>query len=303
MCCTSDFGSKCCKPGSSCSPGCRNSLKGACGCVAEPSWASVGFDLSQAVHVLGMNAASQCPSSAIRGWDCVACSKNYSLTELNVTEEGGHLAFTAWDEDTHRIQVVMRGSLSIQDWLSDVNFPLTPAYSELGCSGCGVHRGLLEAFQKLQPGVEASVEALLRSHPNATISITGHSLGAALAAHTAIAMKLVRGWDVAHTIYTFGQPRMGDKPWAAWFMSKFPGWLRSVHWNDPVPHVPLASMLNYRHVGREMWWTEDSKAAMIGNDSGEDPNCSASIVAALVPTDHWYYLGYRVCGCVPFQKS
>merc|ERR1719199_2025681 len=34
-CCTSDFGSACCAPGSSCSPGCRNSLKGGCGCVSS----------------------------------------------------------------------------------------------------------------------------------------------------------------------------------------------------------------------------------------------------------------------------
>lgn len=96
---------------------------------------------------------------------------------------------------------------------------------------------------------------------------------------------------------------MGDTPFAKWFTAHFPGWLRSVHWNDPVPHIPPTGMLDYRHMARELWWTSDSKAMMIGDGSGEDANCSASVAVALVPTDHWYYLGYRVCGCVPFKKT
>ena len=93
---------------------------------------------------------------------------------------------------------------------------------------------------------------------------------------------------------------MGDAAFAGWFHKKFPGWLRSVHWNDPVPHLPAAKM-GFRHYGRELWWDERSDQTMVCDDSGEDPNCSASIAAALVFTDHWHYLGHKIVQCSPFN--
>lgn len=232
----------------------------------------------------------------------------YNLKNINVTENGGHMAFTAWDGfsgSTGKIRVVLRGSLSVRDWISDADFIKVDAYAELGCERCGVERGMHGSYEDLRPGVEASVEALLKQHPNAPISLTGHSLGGAMAAHAAITFRLVKGWNVEPIVYTFGQPRVGDRNFSKWFAEHFPGWLRSVHWNDPVPHLPPESLLGYRHPPREVWWTSDSgrEAIVCDNTTGEDPNCSDSVVVPTVFTDHWYYLGYRVCGCVPFRKS
>jgi hypothetical protein len=264
--------------------------------------------MSEAVHVLGLNAATQCDPRHVANWSCMACNRSrYNLKDLNVTESRGHMAFTAWDEfsgEPGQIRVVLRGSLSVQDWISDADFVKVPAYGELGCDGCGVERGFYESWVDLRPGVEASVEALLSKHPNATISLTGHSLGGAMAAHAAVALRLVKGWNVASTVYTFGQPRVGDGNFSMWFAGHFPGWLRNVHWNDPVPHLPPINLFGfgYAHPPREIWWTSDSGKASIvcEKDTGEDPNCSDSIVVPTVFTDHWFYLGYRVCGCVPF---
>ena len=93
-------------------------------------------------------------------------------------------------------------------------------------------------------------------------------------------------------------------------MSHFPAWLRSVHWNDPVPHL-APSKMGFHHVGRELWWDEKSGAnsgagagaapsVVVCDGGGEDTNCSASIVAALVVSDHFYYLGHKVVQCAPF---
>ena len=310
VCCTSSFGSACCPAGNACSPGCRNSLAGGCACLPSPSLRSVGFNRTEAVRVLGLNAATQCNPRRVANWTCVSCNASMygdHLHDINVTESKGHMAFTAWDDNeegaggTGKIRVALRGSLSVQDWISDADFLKVGAYADLGCEGCGVERGFLDAYRDLQPGVEASVAALLAKHPHAPITLTGHSLGAAMATHAAIAFKLVRNWTIEPVTYTFGQPRAGDGNFAAWFSRHFPGWLRSVHWNDPVPHLPPAGMLGYHHVSRELWWTSDSgEAAIVCDASGEDKNCSDSIVVPTVFTDHWYYLGYPVCNCVPF---
>ena len=124
----------------------------------------------------------------------------------------------------------------------------------------------------------------------------------AWSAHAAIAFKFVKKWNIESPVYTFGQPRVGDSNFSSWFSGHFPRWLRSVHWQDPVVHLPPDGLLGYRHMPRELWWSKNGGGeAIVCDGSGEDSNCSDSIVAPLTFTDHWYYLGYRVCGCVPFS--
>ena len=121
--------------------------------------------MREAVHVLGLNAATQCDPKKVGNWSCTACNSSmYDLQDINVTENGGHMAFTAFDRSLPgpgKIRVVLRGSLSVRDWISDANFFIDKAYSELGCEGCGVERGFHDSYQDLRPGIEASVEALL----------------------------------------------------------------------------------------------------------------------------------------------
>ena len=294
VCCNSDFGAVCCSTGSTCSAGCRDTLFGGCECKNEPTAASVGYNVSAALHVLAFNAASQCDAAAIVSWNCTACPASARLASINVTAAGGHLAYVGYDKRTGRVAVVLRGSLSIEDWLDNLDFGKVGAYEKLGCSGCYVHHGFLLAFQALQPGVEASIDALHARYPHAPISITGHSLGGAMAVHAAIALT-ERNLTLDPTIYTFGQyaaaallfdrthpaipaadnntarisanlnvrPRVGDDKFVAWFTSRFASgpkrWFRAVHWNDPVPHVPPHS-LGFHHVGREMWCAERARA-------------------------------------------
>ena len=123
--------------------------------------------MSEAVHVLGLNAATQCDPRHVANWSCIACNRSrYNLKDLNVTESRGHMAFTAWDEfsgEPGQIRVVLRGSLSVQDWISDADFVKVPAYGELGCDGCGVERGFYESWVDLRPGVRPRLRPCCRN--------------------------------------------------------------------------------------------------------------------------------------------
>lgn len=55
----------------------------------------------------------------------------------------------------------------------------------------------------MQPSLHTAFEASLAKHPDAKVWVTGHSLGAALAALLAADLKSV-GHDIA-TVYTMGQ--------------------------------------------------------------------------------------------------
>ena len=279
-----------------------DSLEGSCGCLPQPPLESVGFNRTEALRVLGFCAAAQCSTASIQTWNCTACPQSTPLSDVRVIENNSHLAFVAYDPDPDAIVVVLRGSLSIRDWLNNLNYFKTIAYGNLGCSKCHVHRGFLEAFQALEGGILSSLKTLQSKHPHSAVIVTGHSLGAAMAAHTAIALKLIHNISNIRTpIYTFGQPRVGDAAFASWFHGHFPHWLRSVHWNDPVPHLAPESF-GFKHVGREIWWSEDSSAAIVGDGSGEYEYGSHSIVAALVFTDHWYYLGEKCVQCSPLKN-
>ena len=70
-------------------------------------------------------------------------------------------------------------------------------------------------------------------------SVTGHSLGAAIATHT-VAYLITSNHNVV-SFYNFGSPRVGDKAFSSWFNKIYgpsrPKY-RVTHGRDPVPHLP-----------------------------------------------------------------
>ena len=87
------------------------------------------------------------------------------------------------------------------------------------------------------------VETLLHDNPKAQVFITGHSLGGALAA--LYSTMLFYNGEVAITrklasVYTFGQPRVGDQTFANYGNLHLDNrYFRVVYCNDIVPRVPF----------------------------------------------------------------
>lgn len=172
---------------------------------------------------------------------------------MHVVQSQGHQALVGVGS-SGRIVVAFRGSLSLQDWIEDlknvalVDFPV--------CAGCQVGDGWLDTVQSLRDGVTAAIFNISSHFPNAPIIITGHSLGAAVAplflaellnTHPDIFARVV--WP----LYTFGQPRVGNRAFAQYANSRFSGWYRVVHNNDPVPHLPPHEF-GFEHMAREIWY-------------------------------------------------
>lgn len=68
-----------------------------------------------------------------------------------------------------------------------------------------------------------------------------------------------------------------------------------MHESDAVPHVPPMSF-GYHHVSMEEWLHNDDIVDC--DDSGEDPNCSNSILIPRVG-DHLKYMGYNLWNGFP----
>lgn len=75
------------------------------------------------------------------------------------------------------------------------------------CEGCWAHLGFLLAYSEIIHRVNNSLAAATRLFPSYGITVTGHSLGAAVA--TLVAMRLREvGYQV--DLYTYGSPRVGN---------------------------------------------------------------------------------------------
>ena len=116
-----------------------------------------------------------------------------------------------------------------------------------------VHDGFYAALRQVWGVTLANGEVLPRrlvNRGNKTIWITGHSLGGALAELCAAQAMFVSRIPV-QGVYTFGQPRVGNKDFASAVNEKLgSGIYRFVNDRDIVPRVPLFSM-GFCHYGSQ----------------------------------------------------
>lgn len=127
-----------------------------------------------------------------------------------------------------------RSSNSVLSHLLLMEHPLT--------AFCLVHHGFQLALNRVWDQIAGLVTEYRREKPTAEISLTGHSLGGALAL-----LAYSRFADPNISAYTFGCPRVGSTAFARRVgRNAGMGHYRVVNFNDAVTHIPLDSAL-YRH--------------------------------------------------------
>ena len=99
----------------------------------------------------------------------------------------GTFGFVAYDNSSDIVSVAFRGSFDTVYWIDDMDYAMT-AYS-YGPEGAKVHEGFLRAYNSVADQVIDALKAYLAEHPTATIAVTGHSLGAAMATLAALDIK------------------------------------------------------------------------------------------------------------------
>ena len=135
------------------------------------------------------------------------------------------------------IAVVFQGTRDLKQWLADFEVLLVKVSTLAG----RVHYG----FWRDVDSIWARLLAYLRSLPAKPIVLAGHSKGGAEAIPTAKLLKL-QGLPV-HSVYTFGQPRVGDAQFAAAYSALLGDrTFRVVNQNDIVPRLP-GWLMGFRH--------------------------------------------------------
>ena len=185
------------------------------------------------------------------------CSKlAYSHREKvakNLAEEGLGLieffdeqntqAFICADDD--KMIIAVRGTDGLADAMTDINVDLVDGV------GGQVHEGFNTSAARLWKTVWQHV----RNRKGRSLFITGHSLGAGIAA--ILTARLVQQKDEpVNGLYVYGMPRTGDKEFAKNFNDTFGEYtFRFVNNNDVVTRTPFRAM-GYRHVGTFVYFDE-----------------------------------------------
>ncbi len=131
-----------------------------------------------------------------------------------------------------------------------------------------VHYGFSGYLETLSAGIDAAAAALDNKGPTATLCVTGHSLGGAIAVLAAAALFKCRQDDTSASdgktesttpasivdalcVVTFGQPAVGDEEFARHYEACGLGvrTFRCVIPRDIVPKLPHCLLPQYCHVG------------------------------------------------------
>lgn len=165
---------------------------------------------------------------------------NYKYFDVRDTQ-----AFLAANNEI--IVISFRGTTTINDWRTDLKIKKVPFITGL------IHSGFKEALDNVWDDLKQSI---LNIRDKAqSIWITGHSLGGALA--TLAADRLTSDSIEVRGVYTFGQPRVGDKIFANNYDNKMKDYtFRFVHDEDIVPKIP-SSFQGYKHIGKECYFDRD----------------------------------------------
>ena len=169
------------------------------------------YDISKSKRYVQFCGIAYCTDplfgvNTVDNWSCKTCKNfpNVTAKSFYGTKATDAKGFVAYDGNANEIIVSFSGTdpASIRNWIDDIDF-LKTDYPYCADSGCRVHEGFYRTYTSVDESVKSILNGFVSSHPSASISVTGHSLGAAMAAF-GIAELTYEGHRL-NTPYTFGK--------------------------------------------------------------------------------------------------
>ena len=212
-----------------------------------------GFDLDTAIELMFLS---------IEAYQMLADSENdmtftlpdpYNLIVQILTPEGFTsetlseeipIAFIATKDDN--IYVVFRGTKTLEEWITDADFPMVD-YIDPG--GGKTEKGFTDLYSDIREQIISNVMMLNDQGTFNNLYITGHSLGAALAGVSTPDLLMNTGFENP-VVYSFASPRVGDEDYKTYFDAFGLDSWRVFNTNDLVPMLPpdIPILLPYKHV-------------------------------------------------------
>jgi len=168
---------------------------------------------------------------------------------LGQTVTYGFLALSPAGE----LVAAIRGTATILEWLHDAAFLFVP--NPIHAGGGFTEDGFTAIYRSLRAGADpnsasaiAAITALVGGGNVKTLTVTGHSLGGALASLLALDVALNSGTKQL-SVYTYASPKVGELLFQHTYNSVAPDTYRVYNRPDLVPTVPF---FPYVHVGNDI---------------------------------------------------
>ncbi|CAG8905476.1 unnamed protein product [Penicillium egyptiacum] len=204
------------------------------------------------------------------------------------------------DDSRQEIIIVFRGTAGDTNLQLDTNYTLAPFDTLPKCVDCAVHGGYYIGWTSVQDQVESLVQQQAGQYPEYALTVTGHSLGASMAAITA--SQLSATYDHVN-LYTFGEPRTGNLAYASYVNEHFKArspettrFFRVTHANDGIPNLPPAEQ-GYVHSGVEYWSVEPHSPGSTSICTGNEVQCCEAQGGQGVNDAHVTYFGMASGAC------
>lgn len=206
--------------------------------------------------------------------------------------------FAAVHHSLKRIILSFKGtdSQKIIDWIDDLDGIMTTPYPTQ-YPDIRMHRGFYWSFMSIEPQVTAALHELQAHYPSYPLYIVGHSLGGALAVNAVFYYAVNQQFSTGlPTVYTIGEPRIGNKAFADTYGSFGFTNYRLVHFRDMVPHLP-PTQIGFWHGMTEVYYNQNFSSYQIcTHNDGEDPQCSDRQFDLSIP-DHLDYFNIDPSNC------
>jgi len=268
------------------------------------------YDEREALKYVRYAQAAFCNQRAIESWTCGSICEGASTLARRVKfiqpgPQSGVQGYVAAISETHCV-VAFRGSVSRANWATDAMFWLIdwpPESSNRAhapwCKGCQVHSGFAMAYEELRDAMKAALLELKCRQ----VSVTGHSLGAAVATLSSLDLRASLGYHVS-AVWTFGKPRIGNMEYVESYMKAaevqgvYPPLWRVVHYHDPVPRLPPDKPFQTKvvHESLEVYYTDKDSSHYIecpqqGAEENHSSSCSwGTSLVWCINLDHITYL-------------
>ncbi|KAJ5970983.1 Lipase class 3 [Penicillium vulpinum] len=214
-----------------------------------------------------------------------------------------HTDINGWvlrDDSRQEIVIVFRGTGSDTNLQLDTNYTLAPFDTLPQCVGCSVHGGYYLGWTSVQAEVESLAQQQANKYHDYALTVTGHSLGASIAAITAAQLSAI--YDHVR-LYTFGEPRTGNQAYGSYMNERFQAaspettrYFRVTHANDGIPNLPPAEQ-GYVHSGVEYWSVEPQSPDSMFVCTGNEIQCCEAQGGQGVNDAHVTYFGMTSGAC------
>ncbi|KIJ32819.1 hypothetical protein M422DRAFT_265302 [Sphaerobolus stellatus SS14] len=208
--------------------------------------------------------SAYCTPATTLAWSCANCNTNSDFIRTASGGTGTTIPYwrVRYDPTLKTVVVAHRGTntTSIVSYWTDVTFALTaldsayfPGITDLGIK---VHNSFLTAHERAVSDILAATQKTLAAHPGASVTLVGHSLGAALALFDALYLPLHLPSGTTFKLVGYGMPRVGNDKFAEFINANFSDLTHINHEEDPVS-ILSGRALGFEHAHGEVHITDD----------------------------------------------